>query len=164
MGVVVSFPVYLYQMWRFVEVALEWKERSLVIMVVPAATVLFLLGMGLSLFIVAPIAVKFLLNFSSPYLRPMISLNAYLSFLIWMMIGFGVFFQLPLIIVVLSRVGIVNPYNLGRYRKHVLVGILVVAAVLTPGPDIFSQLFLSVPSYLLFEISLIIARRVVSRH
>jgi sec-independent protein translocase protein TatC len=143
-----------------VEVALKWKERSLLVTVVPAASLLFILGMALSLFGVSPIAVKFLLNFSSPHLIPMISLDAYISFLMWMMIGFGVFFQLPLIIVVLTKAGVVNPHQLGLYRKHVLVGILVVAAVLTPGPDVFSQLMLSAPSYILFELSLVVARRI----
>ncbi len=90
----------------------------------------------------------------------MISLDAYVSFLLWMMIGFGVFFQLPLVIVVLTKAGVVNPHELGLYRKHVLVGILVLAALLTPGPDIFSQLALSLPSYVLFGISLLIARRI----
>ncbi len=159
-GVVVSFPFYLFQLWRFIEVALQWKERSLLVTVVPAASFLFFVGIALSLFVVAPIAVKFLLNFSSPHLRPMISLDAYISFLLWMMVGFGVFFQLPLVIVVLTKAGVVNPHELGLYRKHVLVGILVVAAMLTPGPDIFSQLMLSAPSYILFEISLLIARRI----
>lgn len=159
-GVVVSFPFYLFQLWRFVEVALKWKERSLLVTVVPAASLLFFIGMALSLFGVAPIAVKFLLNFSSPHLRPMISLDAYVSFLLWMMIGFGVFFQLPLVIVVLTKAGVVNPHELGLYRKHVLVGILVVAALLTPGPDVFSQMMLSAPSYILFELSLFISRRI----
>lgn len=159
-GVVLSFPFYLYQLWRYIEVALKWKERSLVLMIVPAASLLFLGGMILSLFGVAPIAIKFLLHFSSPHLRPMISLQSYITFLLWMMIGFGVFFQMPLVVVVLTKVGLVNPHELGLYRKHVLVGILVVAAVLTPGPDIFSQLMLSLPAYLLFEISLLIARRI----
>lgn len=159
-GIVCSFPFYLYQLWRFVEVALKWKERSLLVTVVPAASLLFIFGMALSLFGVAPIAVKFLLNFSSPHLRPMISLDAYISFLLWMMIGFGVFFQMPLVIVVLTKAGVLNPHELGLYRKHVLVGILVMAALLTPGPDIFSQLALSLPSYVLFEISLLIARRI----
>jgi len=163
MGVIAAFPFFLYQIWRFVEVALELKERSLVRSILPASCFLFYFGGVLALFGVVPFAARFLLAFRGPYLRPMISLGAYLSFVTWMIIGFGMFFQLPLAIVALSRARIVNPWKLGLYRKHAVVGILIGSAVLTPGPDVVSQMVLAVPSYLLFEVSLILARRVYPR-
>lgn len=159
MGVVIAFPIFLFQIWRFVEVALELRERSLVKNILPISCALFYLGMALALFGVVPLAARFLMEFSGPYLRPMISLQSYLSFVIWMIVGFGLFFQLPLAVVALSRAGIVNPWKLTLYRKHVVVGILIAAAVLTPGPDLVSQMILAIPSWLLFEVSLILARR-----
>lgn len=160
MGVLIAFPVFLYQIWRFVEVALELRERTLIRSILPASCALFYAGMGLALFGVVPLAARFLMEFGGPALRPMISLQSYLSFVIWMIVGFGLFFQLPLAIVALSRAGIINPWKLSLYRKHAVVGILIASAVLTPGPDVVSQMILALPSYLLFEVSLILARRV----
>ena len=158
-GFVIAFPVFLYQAWRFVEVALDFRERSLVVRVLPLSCLLFFAGMALALFGVVPLAVHFLLDFSSPHLRPMISLNAYLSFVVWMVVAFGLFFQLPLVVVVLCRAGVVTPDALASYRRQVIVAILILSAMLTPGPDVLSLLILSVPSYLLFEVSLAFARR-----
>jgi sec-independent protein translocase protein TatC len=158
-GAVAAFPIAVYNVWKFISLGLAEQERSWITVIVPVSLLLFLLGAVLALFGVAPIASAFLLHFSSPTLKPMISLDAYLSFLFWMILGFGVFFQLPLIIVILSRLGVINPRTLGKYRRHAIVGIFLAAAVLTPGPDVFSQLLLGLPAYLLFEVSLLLARR-----
>ncbi len=158
-GAILTFPVVLYQAWRFVDVALLTRERSMVRTILPFSCLLFLLGLLLALFGVAPLAAKFLLAFGGPSLKPMISVGAYLSFLFWMILGFGAFFQLPLVVIGLSHVGVVSPATLEKYRSHVVVGIFILCAVMTPGPDIFSQLLLALPAYLLFETSLFIARR-----
>lgn len=159
MGVILAFPYFLYQIWRFVEVALNVTERRLVGSVLPASCTLFYFGGLLALFGVVPFAAHFLLAFSGPYLKPMISLDSYLTFVTWMIIGFGVFFQLPLAIVALSKAGIINPYKLTLYRRHAIVVIVACSAFLTPGPDVISQMILAIPSYLLFEVSLILAKR-----
>ena len=153
-----AFPIILYQLWRFIEIALQVKERTLILAIVPASVGLFGLGILAAFFVVIPAAVSFLLHFSSPVLRPMITLDAYLSFVFWMIIGFGAFFQLPLVVVALCRAGIVKPETIAHYRRHVIVAIAIVAAFLTPGPDVFSQLVLAIPAYLLFEISLLVSR------
>ena len=127
--------------------------------ILPVAMGLFFLGTAIAVFLVIPTAMKFLLGFGSPVLRPMISIGEYLGFLFWMVVGFGVFFQLPLVIVTLARFGVVNPKTLAQYRKHAVVGIFIAAAAMTPGPDIVSQVAMALPSYLLFEVSLLIARR-----
>lgn len=163
-GFITAFPVILYQAWRFVEIALDFKARSLIVRILPVSCVLFFFGMGLALFGVVPLAVRFLLEFSSPALRPMISLSAYLSFVIWMVVAFGLFFQLPLVVVVLCRTGVVEPATLAGYRRQVLVGILVLSAVMTPGPDLISFAILAIPSYLLFEVSLFFATRLTPRN
>jgi len=159
MGILLGFPVFLYELWKFIESALFKNERKIVLLVVPASCLMFYIGMGLALLGVAPAAIKFLIQFGSATLKPMISIQAYLSFLFWMVFGFGLLFQLPIIVVVLVRGGIVKAQTLAHYRRHVAVVLLVIAAVLTPGPDIFSQLILTIPTYLLFEMSLLVARR-----
>jgi len=160
LGLMISVPIILFQLWRFIEIALKESERSLVLSIVPASSILFYIGMCLALFGVAPKAIYFLIQFGSPVLKPLISIDAYLSFLFWMIIGFGILFQLPLVMVALCKAGLIKAATLAEYRRHIIVGIAIVAAFLTPGPDVFSQLLLGVPCYLLFEISLLICRRV----
>jgi sec-independent protein translocase protein TatC len=160
MAVLVASPVILFQAWSFVSVALDIAERRWIMGVLPASFLLFYAGVALAVFGITPIAARFLLAFGGPFLQPLITLDSYLSFVIWMSLGFGLFFQVPVAVVVLSRMGVINPWRLAAYRAHVLVATLVIAAVLTPGPDIISQLMLAIPSYVLFEASLIVARRV----
>jgi sec-independent protein translocase protein TatC len=151
------------QAWGFVGRALQLRERMVVRTILPFAFVLFLTGAAIALFVVVPVAVRFLLAYSSPILRPLISLGEYLSFIFWMILGFGLFFQLPLAVIGLCKMGVVTPQKLAEYRRHVIILILIIAAVLTPGPDVFSQMVLAVPSYLLFEISLLISRRLAPK-
>jgi sec-independent protein translocase protein TatC len=159
-GGLCALPIWIYQLWRYVGRALRLKERSVILGILPYALLLFFVGTAVAVLLVVPTAMRFLLSYGSPTLVPMISLSEYLSFIFWMVVGFGVFFQLPLVIVTLARFGLVDPKIFVSYRRHMVVGIFLVAAVLTPGPDIVSQLVLAVPSYVLFEISLIIAKRV----
>jgi sec-independent protein translocase protein TatC len=163
MGGLAALPVWIYHVWRFAGRALKLRERSVIVGILPYALVLFFIGAAVAVFIVVPAAMKFLLNYGSPRLVPMISLREYLGFIFWMVMGFGVFFQLPLVVITLARFGIVDPNTFAGYRRHMIVGIFLAAAVLTPGPDLVSQLVLAVPSYLLFELSLIVARRVYRR-
>jgi sec-independent protein translocase protein TatC len=158
-GSICAFPVWMFQAWSFVGHALQLRERVLLRTIFPFAFALFFAGGALSILVVVPAAVHFLLAYGSPTLKPMISLSEYLSFIFWMILGFGLFFQLPLVVIGLCRLGIVEPKTLASYRRHVFVGIFIVSAVLTPGPDVFSQTVLAIPSYLLFEISLLISRR-----
>jgi len=160
MAVAVAFPIAAFQLWKFIEVALEANERKMALSILPASCALFYFGGLLAVFGVVPIGAKMLLQFGGPVLHPLISLDSYLSFVIWMAIGFGVFFQVPVAVVVLSRLGLINPHKLSNYRSHAIVATLIIAAVLTPGPDVISQMMLAIPAYTLFEVSLIIARRV----
>lgn len=159
MGIVFSFPIFIYHAWKYVEVALFPHEKSLVFFLIPFSCVLFVGGVLLALFVVVPMAAHFLLQFGSQTLRPMISVQSYLSFLFWMIVGFGILFQLPLVVIVLCRMGILTTQQLGTYRKHVVVGLVILSAVITPGGDVASQLILAVLSYLLFELSVVIARQ-----
>lgn len=158
LGAIAAFPIFLFHLYRFISIALETREKSFVFLIIPFAIALFLAGVGIAVFGVAPMAAKMLIDMGSPQLIPMISVQAYLSFLFWMVLGFGLLFQVPLLVVVLCRAGVVSPNTLSGYRKHVFIILLVISAFLTPGPDVVSQLLLTVPSYLLFEISLLLVK------
>jgi sec-independent protein translocase protein TatC len=150
-GIVGAMPFILYQVWRYVGVALKKEERKYLIIYGPVSFILFMCGAAFAFRGVLPLAIKFLLSFSKDYLTPMITFNEYISFLTRMIIAFGIMFELPLVILALSKFGIVNPQMLKKGRKYVIVGIFVVAAILTP-PDVVSQIMLSIPLLLLYEV------------
>lgn len=158
LGLFLSIPIIIYELWRFVGVALAPSERRLVFSLLPASYALFSAGAACAWIVVIPTATRFLLGFSSADLKPMISIQAYISFVAWLVAAFGVMFQLPLFVLFLVKAGIATPDTLAGYRRHVLLGLAIAAALFTPGPDFFSQMALLVPTYLLFELSLLIAR------
>lgn len=153
-----SLPVILYEIWRFVEVALTHSEKRIFLRYIPFSYLLFCAGLGLAWWAVIPAAMRFLIGFSTPQLQPMISAEAYVGFVVWLALAFGVVFQLPIAVLLLTQLGIVTPGLLACYRRHVLVGITVLGAVLTPGPDIFSQIAMVLPTYLLYELSILLSR------
>jgi sec-independent protein translocase protein TatC len=164
-GVMGAMPFILYQIWRYVGVALKKGERKYLIFFGPISYILFLCGAAFAFRGVLPLAIKFLLSFRKEYvslsITPMITLNAYISFLSKMIIAFGVMFELPLVILALSKFGIVTPEMLKKGRKYTIVGIFIVAAVLTP-PDVVSQIMLAIPLLLLYEVGILICK-VVTR-
>jgi sec-independent protein translocase protein TatC len=113
----------------------------------------FLLGAAFCFYVVLPLGIRFLLEFGTDELRPLISVGRYVSFVGWMVLAFGALFELPVVTFVLGRMGLVSARTLRRGRRYAIVGILIVAALVTPSPDVFSQLLLAVPLYLLYEIS-----------
>ncbi|KPJ86215.1 MAG: hypothetical protein AMS17_13510 [Spirochaetes bacterium DG_61] len=161
-GVVAGMPFILFQVWKYVGVALKKNERKYLIYFGPLSFVLFLIGAGFAFRSVLPMAMRFLLSFSKDFIEPMITLNAYVSFLIKMITAFGLMFELPLVILFLSKLGIVTPEALKKARKYAIVLIFVVAAVLTP-PDVISQIMLAVPILILYEISIWICKSVTKK-
>jgi len=159
-GFIFSAPVAIHQIWQFVSLGLRHREKKIFLYTVPVSCVLFFLGVTLSIFWVSPVAVKFLVGMGSAQLRPLITLDEYLSFLGWTAIGFGLAFQTPIVIVALCHVGLLNPETLAKRRREAIVIILLVAGIITPGPDIFSQLSLAIPCYILYELSLMLCRRI----
>lgn len=162
LGLFVSAPVILYQTWRFLSEALRPGEKETFISFGAISYFLFLLGVLFGYFVVVPIALRFLLSFSSEYIRPLISVERYISFLTLFSFTFGIVFQLPLVIIFLTRVGIVNTVILSRNRRHIIVLNLIIAALLTP-PDVFSQILLALPLILLYEISILLSWRFATR-
>lgn len=160
-GVFLSLPILLYEIWAFVSVGLTPTERRYALWLLPPALVLFVGGALFALVAIVPVGVRFLLSYQvAGVLEPMISVGAYVSFLTAFLFAFGAVFELPIVLVFLAKLGVVTPAALAAGRRYAIVAIVVAAAVLTPGGDIFSQLLMAVPTYLLYEASIWIARLV----
>lgn len=153
-----TFPWNFWQLWRFVAPGLYAHERRAVWKWLGAGTVLFLAGAGFAILGIFPMVMKFSASFGGDGLQPMLGIGGFVSLAGYMALAFGVMFQFPLLILILTRAGLVSVETLRRGRPIVLIAILVLAAVLTP-PDLLSQILLAAPTYLLFEIALWIAAR-----
>lgn len=152
-GLFAASPVVFYQAWKFIVPGLTAREARWVVPVAAALSVFFVAGAAFCFYLVVPVAVEFLLAFGTDSLVPLISVSRYISFVGWMVLGFGVVFELPVVVFLLGRLGIVSAEGLRRRRRIIIVAILIVSALITPSPDVFSQLMLAVPLYVLFELS-----------
>lgn len=157
MGIILSIPVIFYHLWQFIVPGLFEKEIKLVIPVVIFSTIFFIIGASFCFFLVLPLGIKFLLGFGTDKLSPMIKIGSYISFVSYMTLAFGAVFELPVVSYFLGRVGIITSRTLAKGRRYAFVGILILASVLTP-PDLFSQLMLAGPLYILYEISILVVK------
>ena len=158
-GFVIASPFVFYQIWKFIEPALYEEEKKLVVPFVFFTTVFFISGTLFAFFGVLPLAIKFLLTFGYTQLdvEAMISVSSYISFVVRLILAFGITFELPVILSLLARLGLVTPEALTKFRPFFVVGAFVLAAVLTP-PDVVSQVFLAMPLIVFYEISIIMAK------
>ena len=154
-GIILAFPWLLYQASAFVSIALKPREKRWLFRLIPASYLLFLTGGAIGLFGAGPIGMRFLLAYATPQLVPFITLNAYVGYLTYLTLGLAVLFQLPIVLFLLATLGVLKLGTLTYYRRHVFLGILIVAAAITPGPDIFSQLLVTIPTYILYELSIL---------
>lgn len=157
-GLLLALPWVFYHAWAFISPGLYKRERRLTLALVGSATVLFLGGALFCYYLVLPWSLKFMIGFAGDLLSPIITVNSYLTFAGMLMLGFGAGFELPVVAYILGRFGIISSKTLSKGRRIAVVVILIVAAVLTPTPDIFTQLLLAVPLYVLYEISIIVVR------
>ena len=158
-GIVLSSPFWLYQIWKFISPALYKNEKKWPMLFVGSSTLLFLSGILFVYFVVYPLSFRFLLSFGENEV-PYISLKPYLSFFLRTAFVFGLVFEMPLLLFVLLKLGVVTVEQLAKFRPYFVVCIAFVSAIITP-PDIFSMLFMMAPLYLLFEVSLWIGRRFI---
>ncbi len=156
-AVAITIPILLYQVWAFVAPGLYRHEKRMVLPLVVSSALLFYAGMAFAYFVVFPMTFRFLVGFLPPGVQMMTDIKAYLDFVFSMFFAFGVAFEVPVAVVILSWMGVVNPETLAEKRPYIVVGIFVVAAVLTP-PDVASQLLLAFPMWILFEVGLLVAR------
>lgn len=159
-GLVLAFPYVVWELWRFVKPGLHLNERKNSTGAVAAVTTLFASGVSFGYFVIAPLMVYVLVNYRlSDMIVNEFDITSYVSTFLALVLGSGLLFQLPVVIYFLSKVGIVTPKFLRQYRKHSIVAILIIAAIITP-PDPLSQVLISLPLYLLFEISILISAAV----
>ena len=154
---VIALPYVLYQAWAFVAPGLYAHERRLVLPLVIASSLLFVLGMAFAYFLVFPVVFKFMASIAPEGVAWMTDIDKYLSFVMTTFIAFGVTFEVPVVVIVLVRVGVVSLEKLKEIRPYVIVGAFVVGAIFTP-PDVLSQVMLAVPLWVLYEIGLVLAR------
>ena len=156
-AIVLTIPFILYQVWKFVAPGLLEKEKKAMIPFVFFSTVMFLVGGCFAYFIILPFGMKFLLAYGSSDIKPMISLGNYISFTTKLILAFGVVFELPLIMVFLTKLGMITPAFLSRNRKYAVLIVFIVAAILTP-PDVFTQVLMAIPLLILYEVSIMLSK------
>jgi len=156
-GFLLSSPIVLYQVWRFVACGLREEERKYITTFGPVSFMLFALGTLFAFFIVIPISLQFLLSFSSEDLVPMITIKSYISFVATLILAFGAIFELPLVLLFLTKIGIATPAFLIQKRKYAIVINLIVSALITP-PDLITLWLMAVPLSVLYEIGIIVSK------
>lgn len=155
-GILVSLPFLLYQVWMFIAPGLYRNEKRYIPRVIASATLLFLTGVAFAYFLIFPFALEFFLGLAPETVQTNIAIDFYISFIIRLLVIFGVVFQLPIMSYFLSKMGIITPVFMRKHRRHSIVIIFVMAALFTP-PDPFTQVMLAIPLILLYEISIYIS-------
>ena len=161
-GVLCASPYILYQLFRFVSPALYANERKYVVRVVGYGYIMFMVGVLISYFLIFPLTFRFLGTYQvSHQVENMISLQSYISTLLMMSLAMGIVFEIPILSWLFAKLGFISADFMRRYRRHAVVIILVVAAIITPTSDVFTLLLVSLPMWLLYEVSIWIVKRSV---
>lgn len=162
LGFVIASPILLYQVLAFILPGLSRDERRTLLVGLPFALILFAIGVAFSYLVMLPIAYRFFMGFATENLTPLISIGNYISFVLGLILPFGFVFQLPLLVIILTSIGLLTPEFLRKNRKFMILIVFTFSAILTP-PDFISQTLMAGPLLLLYEISIIIARMVYWR-
>ncbi|MBR6013107.1 MAG: twin-arginine translocase subunit TatC [Selenomonadaceae bacterium] len=161
-GFLIALPVVFFHVWRFFLPALTRAERAVLGLIVPMSVILFFAGLAFSFFLILPTALKFFMGFSTDDLQTMFSFQNYFDFVIMFVLPFGFVFQLPLIITVLGKIGILTSEFLGKYRRIVFFLSFIVGALVT-SPDVFTQVAVAIPVMLLYETGYLIVKYILRR-
>ena len=157
-GMIISIPNIFYQFWQFISPALRKKEKRYIFWIVAFSSICFLGGIAFAYFVMLPLTLKFATQFGSESIKNEFAIDEYMSIIISVMLAAGFVFELPMISFFLSKLGILKPSFMRKYRRHSIVIIMILAAFLTPGADPVSQLVLAVPLVVLYEISILISK------
>lgn len=159
-GLLVASPYILYELFRFVSPGLYQNERRYAVWIVGAAYLMFLIGTLVNYLVVFPFTVRFLGTYQvSPDVANMLTLQSYVDTLLGMSLVMGVVFELPVVCGLMGKMGLINGHLMAQYRRHALVAILIVSAIITPTTDAFTLFVVTVPIYLLYELSIVIVRK-----
>ncbi len=162
-GLILAFPVILWEFWKFFEPALHSSEKQHARGAVLAATLLFFTGVLFGYYMLAPLSVHFLTSYQvSADVTNQINIRSYIGTLSSICLATGLIFELPIVTYFLTKIGIINPSFLKKYRRHAIVIIVILAAIITP-PDVFSQALVCIPLLILYEIGIVISKRVVKK-
>ena len=163
-GFILALPYVLWELWRFIKPALKQTEKNYTSGVVFYSSLLFICGVLFGYYAIVPLSVNFLASYQiSADVKNMIEMDSFISTVTTLTLAAGLIFELPIVIYFLSKIGLVTDTFLRKYRKHSVVVILIVAAVITPSPDVTSQLMVAFPLYLLYEISIYVSAYVVRK-
>ena len=163
-GFILAFPYVLLEIWRFVKPALKEKEKKYSRGIVFFTSLLFITGILFGYFAIGPMSINFLGSYTvSESVKNQISLDSYISTITILTFASGIVFELPIVVYFLSKIGLVTPQFMRKYRKHAMVVNLIVAAVITPSPDISSQILVAIPLFLLYELSIYVSAVVVGK-
>jgi len=159
-GIILSFPIIVYQIWSFLSPALERHEKRAIVPALYLGLVLFSAGVALAYFVALPLTMSFFQNFQADFLEEQLEVAKTLAFVTKLLIGFGVIFELPVVVMILSALGLVTPEFLKSKRRHAMVLITVLASFLTPGDVITLTIMLMVPLFFLYEFSIVLSRMI----
>jgi len=163
LGFIITFPYILWEIWRFIAPGLHKNEVKRSRGFIFIASLLFFLGVAFSYYLIAPMSVYFFYNYQiTDMIQNSFKMESYISLITNTLLGVGIIFELPVIIYFLTKIGIVTPEFLVKYRKHSLVVVLILAAIITP-PDVASQVIVAIPILILYEVSIKISRRVIRK-
>jgi sec-independent protein translocase protein TatC len=157
LGILLAFPIIMYQIWSFLSPALERREKRIIIPALYMGLVLFAMGVSLAYFVALPISLEFLYGFQTDTANWLIGMNEYLSFVVRLLLSFGIIFELPVVIMILASLGLVTPAFLRAKRRHAIVIATVGAAFLSPGDAMTVTFLMMFPLIILYEVSIVLA-------
>lgn len=162
-GLILAFPYFLYEVWRFIRPALKKGETRFARGLVFWGSLLFMSGVAFGYYLITPLSVQFLGGYTvSDFVYNQINLRSYITTVTTITLACGLVFQLPILVYFLSKLGFVTPSLMKKYRRHAVIAVLLLAAIITP-PDISSQILVSLPLFVLYEISILVSRAVVKK-
>jgi sec-independent protein translocase protein TatC len=157
-GIILVSPLLLYQLWAFVSPGLYKHERRITLFYIPVMIILFLAGVAFSFFVLFPYVLHFMATLSASLkIKSVIGINEYFHFLLQLTIPFGLVFELPVLVMFLTRLGMITPFFLSKIRKYAYFVLLIIAGIITP-PDVMSQIIVMIPLVILYELSVMISR------
>ncbi|WP_298704057.1 twin-arginine translocase subunit TatC [uncultured Veillonella sp.] len=162
-GIVLSSPIWLYEIWAFIIPALTLREKKITNWFLPFAIILFFMGVIFSYTLVLPVAIKFFIGFATDELQPLFSIGQYLDFVISFVLPFGFIFELPIVVIIMAKLNLISSAFLRSKRKFFVFLAFVIGGAISPTPDMFSQTMIALPMIILYEISLFLVQKVLKK-